>query len=70
MAALGPTSAQFILQLPPDSAVSEDYQHDALDAAVTLYNTALHRNRVVGVNAMESLREARTQCAVCPGAPC
>ena len=70
MAALGPTSAQFILQLPPDSAVWQDHQHDALRGAVALYNTPAHRNRVVAVNAMESLREARTQCAVCPGAPC
>jgi hypothetical protein len=68
MAGLGESNAQYILQLPPASPVSEEHQRDALNSAIKLYNTPDDRNRVVAVNAMESLREARTQCAVCPGA--
>lgn len=64
----GPSDAQYILQLPPESTSSEEWQQDALQAAIKLYNTPDDMNRVVVVNAMESLREARTQCAVCPGA--
>lgn len=67
MAGLGPSHAQYILQLPPESTISEEQQKDALRAAIKLYNTPENKNRVVEVNAMESLREARTQCAVCPG---
>ena len=67
MAGLGPSKAQYILQLPPDSSITEQHQQDALQSAVNLHNSSYDRNRVVGVNAMESIREARTQCAVCPG---
>jgi hypothetical protein len=68
MAGLGPCKAKYILQLPADAPdVSKQHEVDALKSAVNLHNSARNRHRVVGVNAIESIREIRTQCAVCPG---
>jgi hypothetical protein len=73
MAGMELSKPQYVLQLPPSSRISGEHQQDALHAAINLFNTPEDMNRVVAVNAMESLREALTQCAVCPGevvSPC
>eukprot|EP00892_Ulva_mutabilis_P008060 jgi/Ulvmu1/5626/UM023_0165.1 len=67
LAALGDTDARVVLQLPHKAHTAYPHRQDTLKSAMNLHNGMATQPRVVEVDALQSLRDAKTQCAVSPG---
>lgn len=68
LAALGDSDTCILLQLPHRDAPMPEHEGDMLRSATNLHiGTAAHP-KLVQVDALQSLRDAKTQCAVSPGA--
>lgn len=69
LAALGESDARVVLQLPHGARMAEPHGNDILKSAMNLHTGKDGQQKVVEVDALQSLRDAKTQCAVSPGAP-
>jgi hypothetical protein len=68
LAALGADKARFVIQLPEDGLHSKgEHFRDAMTAATRLHTDTKGREKVVQVDAIQALSDAKVQCAVNPG---
>ena len=69
LAALGADQTRFVIQLPDEGIEAvADHQRDTLGAACRLHVDERGYGRVVEVDALKALSDAKVQCAVAPGA--
>lgn len=68
LAALGDSDARIVLQLPHGARMLEPHRKDILQSAMNLHKGDDGQLKVIEVDALQSLRDAKTQCAVSPGA--
>lgn len=68
LAALGDSDARILLQLPCRDGPVAEYKRDILQSATHLHTSKDGQAKVTQVDALQSLRDAKTQCAVSPGA--
>jgi hypothetical protein len=70
LAALGADDARLVVQVPEEGiGAAGSHQRDLLDSASRLHVDRRGVRRVVTVDALQALRDAKVQCAVSPGAP-
>eukprot|EP00892_Ulva_mutabilis_P008063 jgi/Ulvmu1/5629/UM023_0168.1 len=67
LAAMGDSDARILLQMPCRDGPVADYKRDVLQSATNLHTDKAGQAKVVKVDALQSLRDAKTQCAVSPG---
>ena len=69
LAALGADQTRFVIQLPDEGIEAvADHQRDTLGSACRLHVDERGYGRVVEVDALKALSDAKVQCAVAPGA--
>ena len=69
LAALGADDARFVIQLPAQGLNdAREHQRDELHSASRLHVAKNGSDRVVLVDALQSLSDAKVQCAISPGA--
>lgn len=71
LAALGADSTRFVIQLPDGgNEVLHAHHQDSLHSASRLHLDADGAHRVVQVDALKAISEAKVQCAISPGTTC
>jgi hypothetical protein len=69
LAALGADNTRFVIQLPEDgSHTLGDHHMDSLQSASRLHPDGDGGNRVLQVDALKALTDAKVQCTIDPGA--
>lgn len=68
LAALGADNARFVVQLPEEGLVAAaPHERDTLTSACRLHLDGDGNERVVEVDALKALSDAKVQCTVSPG---
>jgi hypothetical protein len=71
LAAIGADNARFVLQLPEDGLHTQgEHYRDSMASATRLHIDHRGHDKVVQVDALQALSDAKVQCAVNPGALC
>lgn len=68
LAALGESNTRVVLQLPHGAHMEAQHCQDMFESAKNLHKGTGAPVKVVEVDALQSLRDAKAQCAVSPGA--
>lgn len=68
LAAMGADNTRFVIQLPAGGhAALHEHHRDSLQSAAQLHLDGDGSHRVVQVDALQALSEAKVQCALAPG---